>query len=58
MLAGARGSPIVSEETRAELAHRYEFERRGMIRLRGRRRAVTWFLTGRKADAPIPHLTG
>jgi class 3 adenylate cyclase len=54
----APGRVQVSEETRAQLMHRYEFERRGVIRLRGRGRAVTWFLTGRKADAPVPLLTG
>jgi class 3 adenylate cyclase len=50
---GAPGRIQVSEETRAKLAHRYEFEPRGAIKLRGRGRAVTWFLTGRKADAPV-----
>jgi len=54
----APGRIQVSEETRAKLAHRYQFERRGVIKLRGRGRAVTWFLTGRKADAPAPLLTG
>ena len=53
----APGRIQVSEETRAKLAHRYEFERRGMIKLRGRGRAVTWFLTGRKTDASVPLLT-
>jgi len=52
----APGRIQVSEETRAKLEHRYEFERRGMIKLRGRGRAVTWFLTGRKTDASV--LTG
>ena len=54
---GAPGRIQVSEETRAKLAHRYEFEPRGAIKLRGRGRAVTWFLTGRKADAPVTKLT-
>jgi class 3 adenylate cyclase len=54
----APGRIQVSEETRAKLAHRYEFERRGVVKLRGRGRAVTWFLTGRKADAPVPLLVG
>jgi class 3 adenylate cyclase len=52
----APGRIQVSGETRAALAHRYEFEPRGAINLRGRGRAVTWFLTGRKADAPVPLL--
>jgi class 3 adenylate cyclase len=54
---GAPGRVQVSEETRAKLMHCYEFEPRGPIKLRGRGRAVTWFLTGRKADAPVPLLT-
>ena len=53
----APGRIQVSEETRAKLAHCYEFEPRGAIKLRGRGRAVAWFLTGRKADAPGPILT-
>ena len=47
----------VSDEMRSKLAHRYEFERRGVIKLRGRGRAVTWFLTGRKADDAVPLLS-
>jgi class 3 adenylate cyclase len=54
----APGRIQVSAETRAALAHRYEFEPRGAINLRGRGRAMTWFLTGRKADAPVPVLAG
>ena len=56
--ASAPGRIQVSEETRAKLEHRYEFERRGMIKLRGRGRAVTWFLTGRKTDVSVHCLTG
>jgi class 3 adenylate cyclase len=53
----APGRIQVSEETRAKLAYRYELEPRGAIKLRGRGRAVTWFLTGRKADDAVPLLS-
>jgi hypothetical protein len=36
------------------MMHCYEFEPRGVIKLHGRGRAMTWFLTGRKADASVP----
>lgn len=41
----------VSDEMRRALEHRYEFEPRGTVSLRGKGRMTTAFLTGRKAPA-------
>jgi adenylate cyclase len=48
---GSPGRIQVSEETSAALEHRYEFEPRGVVNIRGKGRATTSFLVGRKAGA-------
>jgi adenylate cyclase len=49
--SGVPGCIQVTERTYRRLRHRYRFERRGPVQVKGKGRMVTWFLVERTNDA-------
>jgi class 3 adenylate cyclase len=49
---GVPGRFQVSRETYERLRGTFDFERRGVIDVKGKGRLETWFLTGRRAETP------
>jgi class 3 adenylate cyclase len=55
---GAPGRLQVTTETRDRLAAEFEFERRGMVEVKGKGALETWFLIGRRRSSERRHLAG
>lgn len=53
---GVRGCIHVTTSTYERLKHRYDFQARSPIEVKGKGLMKTWFLVGRKGEEPITHV--